>query len=419
MSQKRIAIISDLHVGTGARALELCPHTPSRDDLVAKDQAFLQAFASLCESEAFKASGPIDALCVTGDISHEAHPLEFRRANEVLAFLMAQLGLQEHQVYAVPGNHDVNWAQAAEGRGRRYDAIQQNSATLVRRFGAASIGSLFQDPYFLGWDSDELLVVGLNTAAHDGPEPREGYHHGLVKQSTLDALDDYCRSLNRDDAQTRICLLHHHPLSYTDPRPDIADPSALVNAENLRELLSRHRFDLIVHGHKHWPRLSTFMEGNQWPLNILGAGSFSASPDPQWTGEIGNQFHVVQLSGRDGVDGHSPGLAFGYVQTWVYQISGRWVASSNRIGLRATCGFGSVITPPVVEALCRRALSAAEVRGGICDWDLLTSEAPTLKHVSPSQLHSTLSVLGPNLGFKFCGDVDSEQLHWVLYQERP
>lgn len=416
--KRRVAVISDLHVGHGARALDFFPYDVSLlKDRLSRDQDFMGAFTSLCQDPSFFDAGPIDALCVTGDISHVAHPLEFVKAEELIQQISGLLKVTSENVFYVPGNHDVSWAIQPwrDWDAYRYAPLLDAPLMFYKRMKAATTGQYGDPPFFVGWNTRNMLVVGINTAAYDTPNPPTGFHHGLVKEETLLAIDNFCNAITSNDAQLRVFLLHHHPVAYSDPRPHIVDPSTVVNAGNLRALLSKQRFDLVIHGHKHWPHIGTHMDNNQWPLNILGAGSFSALPNSQWTGEIANQFHIVEISGRDAIDGFSPGLAFGHVETWAYQIRGRWVRSNKRIGLRATEGFGSIIAPPVVERMIGSALDAADEIGVPCDWDQLIAASPQLRHVNVSVLHQALTRVANTRTKKFKGDVDSDPTDWVIY----
>lgn len=417
MKRRRIAVISDLHIGYSARCLDFCPYEDvTASDKIAKDQRFFAAFQSLCASRSFIEAGTIDALCITGDVSDRAHPAEFMRANEVISKIVSFLNIEKSRVFYVPGNHDVSWAIKPwlSWEDHRYDPLFAPTS-FTQWLPAASFGGYEQPPFFSAWESDDLLVVGVNSAAYDVPKPGDGIHYGLVKEETVREIDAYCERLNRSEHQVRVCLLHHHPILYSDPRPDVADVSAAVNAENLRKILSKHRFDLVVHGHKHWPRIGTHLIANQWPLSILGAGSFSALPDPQWTGETANQFHVIEVSGRDDENGHSPGLAYGHVETWAYQINGVWAPGNARVGLRASEGYGSVVSPAVVERMVQKALAEAQGEGVPCDWDRLVATFPNLRHINAQVLHSAMAAEAVNRGLKFRGDVDSDRTHWILY----
>ena len=70
----RIALISDLHVGQGARCEDL--YVAPENDVTAGrpvlDKNFLSSFSTVAAS--LRADhGEIDFLCVTGDITNEAH----------------------------------------------------------------------------------------------------------------------------------------------------------------------------------------------------------------------------------------------------------------------------------------------------------------------------------------------------------
>lgn len=84
----------------------------------------------------------------------------------------------------------------------------------------------------------------------------------------------------------RIAVLHHHPLpialsaeSFPDRKrgSDLEPYLVLRNSGDLLRQLQQHKFDLVLHGHKHrsqFARLELNADGvDPYPLTVLGAGS--------------------------------------------------------------------------------------------------------------------------------------------------
>src|SRR4051794_38782117 len=99
---KRIAIISDIHIGPAARAKDLAP-SPGADDR--RDAQFLHRFESFVRNEGLSA----DLLIVAGDITSEAKHSEFMHASTIVLKVAEWLGVERDKIFFVPGNHDVNW----------------------------------------------------------------------------------------------------------------------------------------------------------------------------------------------------------------------------------------------------------------------------------------------------------------------
>jgi len=83
----------------------------------------------------------------------------------------------------------------------------------------------------------------------------------LRLQSSLDWLDNELgKMLQHEPSQLRLFVVHHHPIQYSEPYPDIpafVDFSILSNAGNLHALLRKHNFDILIHGHRHVPKFES------------------------------------------------------------------------------------------------------------------------------------------------------------------
>jgi predicted phosphodiesterase len=256
------------------------------------------------------------------------------------------------------------------------------------------------------------LIVGINSAAFDSPTPDFGKHFGLVHKTTLDELDVYLESLGREKTQLRICLIHHHPVSYSDPQPNIPDFSTLTNSENFFKVLSNHRFDVVIHGHKHVPHIlhAPFIS-NGHPVTVLGAGSFSARLESQWVGTAQNQFHVIEIEGRD----PETDVTYGHVATWDF-VAGRWSDSHSHIGLCATENFGSLSTPKQLEDTIGMHVDTILAQKEMCEWRDLVLLTPRLAHSNTKVAYEAFINVGKKRGLENFGEVDAKGRKWALYR---
>lgn len=220
-----IAHVSDLHLGRDART----------------DAAVRRLCGALVEAQ-------VDAVLVTGDITHRGRFAELRAFEEAFEPL-----LSSGRVVVVPGNHD----RAGDDAG----------ATLMvgARVGVASLPGLH--------------VVRVDSTA---PHNRSLISaHGGLGRSDLAEVDAALREA-QPGALTAI-MLHHHvvPLPADDLAEALSGWLGWPNAAELRQgpellALARHRCDLVLHGHRHVPSVA-----NPWPrdaraLAIVNAG---CSPD--------------------------------------------------------------------------------------------------------------------------------------------
>src|SRR5689334_23033318 len=102
MNSLTLAVLSDLHIGYGARAKDLCPYSDGKQI----ETGYRERFLKFVKKHKFKP----DYLIIPGDISDRAQPPEFELASELVLELAETLEVSKNRVLFVPGNHDVDWA---------------------------------------------------------------------------------------------------------------------------------------------------------------------------------------------------------------------------------------------------------------------------------------------------------------------
>jgi metallophosphoesterase superfamily enzyme len=103
MRAMTLAVLSDLHVGTGSRAQDLCPYV----DEEVRDANYRRRFLDFLRKRNLRA----DFLVLPGDVSHKAQLNELQLAAEVVGEITAALKTTPEQCVFVPGNHDVDWSR--------------------------------------------------------------------------------------------------------------------------------------------------------------------------------------------------------------------------------------------------------------------------------------------------------------------
>lgn len=327
----KIAVISDLHIGAVARSSELNPHAAGTPD------GFLDSFEAFVRKSNIRA----DMLIVPGDISDQAHPSEYRLATDVIKRVADSLEISHDKVYPVLGNHDLNWAliRAIEnddnfGAELRFEPVRR-SDWLHARLTSGIDETQTESPYLCIDETEEVYLVRYNSAEADLPNVRP--HRGAIQQEHLEFLQERLRMAPPPEGKICLFLTHHHPQIYSDPIPNYPDFSALVNAENLLDVLREFKFDIVVHGHKHVPKFTSSIQAGRRALSILCAGSFSRSIDTAWTGLVTNQFHLIDTAGRDATTGYLRGE----IRSWAYQPRS-WVPSNRQwSGIKHRSPFGA------------------------------------------------------------------------------
>ena len=195
------------------------------------------------------ADQPIDHVAVTGDLVNISLPAEFENA----ARWLRRLGPAD-KVTVIPGNHDayVSMPQS-EGVGRWRDYM--TDLAWERMDGAAAADS-FPFVRRVG----PLALVGLSTAV---PMPLF-IAAGKLGATQLAALRSTLLQLKESGA-FRVVLIHHPPF------PSVYKRKALLDAQELVNVVRDAGAELILHGHTHAAGL-----GRVGETPVIGVPSASA-----------------------------------------------------------------------------------------------------------------------------------------------
>lgn len=281
--------ISDIHFGTGHFRGPTC-----NPELLAIQIANL----------AKKEKVAIDCIVISGDITHTGDAEEFRTATNFIDFLTGRLGLSRKAAVVVPGNHDLNWKSAADGRSQMWGPYRHFFSQLYNR-------PIRNDAnwYTSWWRNGDTFILGLNSCVFDGPDyPGIGAIDPLQWEDALEQLGPQW-----DACDLRIVVLHHHlvPVMWTDTNKGVPHkhPSLTLNAEQIMAWLVEHKFQLALHGHQHFPFLageSRFGRRSKAPgggmgapsphILVAGAGSLGAVDEAIPREVAGRSFAIIEAS---------------------------------------------------------------------------------------------------------------------------
>lgn len=200
--------------------------------------------------EEFLSQRPPDLVVISGDFTQRARVAQYR---EACAFVdrLEESGLT---VLAVPGNHDVPL----------YDVVRRFVRPLHRykRF--------IDDDLCPFWESEELAVLGINTARSftikDGSVSHE--QMAIIRQSFRDVAEE----------KTRI-LVTHHPL-FAMP---IGDDEALTKVANRSQdalsAAAEAGVDVLLAGHFHrsYSASARAMVDTAGPALVVQAGTATST----------------------------------------------------------------------------------------------------------------------------------------------
>jgi predicted MPP superfamily phosphohydrolase len=232
--------------------------------------------------------------------------------------------------------------------------------------------------HFFVLQTENYRIVCVNSSAYHGY--KDEYQHGRVSPRTLERLKQAIQAGGSCPVNILIC---HHPPQHQSEGGQGEDDNMIGGADLIAALAANPSNQwLIVHGHKHYPKLQYARGSNDAPV-ILSAGSISAIPYALYGKDGKNQVHLI---GIDLDDAKTSGMS-GVVNTYEWATAGKWRPSSRDGGLPAECGFGNRAT-----SLQNATRIATAVRGRT-NWSEVLRQCPEVRFLPGKSLDSLFTIL--------------------------
>lgn len=365
-----LAIASDLHCHEES-------YTPTESWLIAgalrkpAGNHPVQALISLIKNEALRA----DALICPGDLSNRVSKVGMMQSWDHLGEIQREI--KAELLLTTLGNHDVD-CHKSHNKDPFY--IPRNLHDEFPVSAPTERASFWADGFFFatGPSGSDFLILNTVIAHNDETSAKRGtFDHERIEKlgHALRTRDETLYSKGR--YPRRIAILHHHPLLHSNSR--FTSEDVLEFGDQLLALLSKYQFRLVIHGHRHDPRITRQSSAANDSF-VLAAGSFSAvlKELSTWTR---NLFHIVKLR-----DEASTGRFIGELLTWEYNKGTGWRPSTHTSSalphVARFCAPRPNILPQDIQALCNTKA------GGILSSDELNTAIPDLTLLLPNELYS-------------------------------
>lgn len=319
----------------------------------------------------------VDLVLSPGDFTHQSDKQGFVSGWSFVIELSRALNSTE--VIATIGNHDIDTRQ-------KYSAysfdipkkIRQNFPMKEDRL------SLFWDKgYTIIEETDyQLLVINsahFHTHMQGDSEKENPIVKGKVDLGQVEEIGRYLAT-HSDDSRIKIAMCHHHPIKHA--RNELGEHDFVENGEELMAVLGQHKFDLVIHGHKHDPWLRYYIASNGYQIPILSSGSFSATNQILWINKF-NYFHLLEITKVP----NSP--ANGTIKTYTFRNKMGWKVDRED-GFYPYTGFGYTDN---LDGIIQKIRAELE-RSKMCRWDDILLKIPEINNLTPDRmelLESTLS----------------------------
>lgn len=305
----RIAILSDIHFGKFARSTDFAVPGERIQDNSTGDVPIEAGLVELLE-----AMNPTH-IFIAGDMTSVGGPEEFHYCEKKIESIAVKIGVSLDNIICCLGNHDIDWniSQIAEAKiekelkeGRYETMPEEVRECIVERYRSIAASAARQSlerlpnaearnhgpiPYTGIFEKEEFIVFVLNTGAFCTKEQR--YSHGRLSVEQLEWFDNVSAEY-KDDPRKKIVLMHHHPFNYAYPVP-VADVSLLEEGADFIDIAIKNGLDIVVHGHRHHPRVETIQKQMGNPITFLCAGSLTVNAKHRSNGEIPNMIHFLDV----------------------------------------------------------------------------------------------------------------------------
>jgi 3',5'-cyclic AMP phosphodiesterase CpdA len=234
-----------------------------------------------------------DYIVISGDFVNKQQGSSFWLAAQYLKHLFGVAGFDmKERLLVVPGNHDVSFAPKKHTK----DDLR---LWMYRRF----LMDLFDETdldarrhRFLKVDIDQkLLFLCLDTSLKSAVPKAEGEIGINQLKWVARKLSDLQMHLGSSlDDFVKIAVMHHHPVGIVGQDPAREQFMQLLDAEDILQILDKYGFNLLLHGHKHVPRMTTRLRADSGSLTIIGAGT-ATCPYLEEQGGSGNNFNLISI----------------------------------------------------------------------------------------------------------------------------
>jgi 3',5'-cyclic AMP phosphodiesterase CpdA len=258
-----------------------------------------------------------DVLLCPGDLGDRADEQGITSSWQFLQEIKSKLSAS--LLIGLPGNHDINSRQL--NKKEPFEFIKN----FHEEFPVSNDdlkANFWQNGFCFLKHNDGLFLLFNSVMDHSDSTKA---NQSNIKPETL----EHIRNIFESNSEYRSCsfkiaTLHHHPIHHSNIK-NWRDTDMVNNGDKLIALLNELGFQILIHGHKHQPRL---IEINSFP--VFATGSFACFANLQGTG-INTMFHVLQLNANS---------RKGNIYSWEFDFVKGWTHKLNEI-FPPKVGFGS------------------------------------------------------------------------------
>lgn len=385
MKKITLAVVSDLHYRKHGSDL-ICRPAIAMQGTHADPMASLIAFLEDYKGRFGESVSVADYLICPGDISDRGSHEGFDEGWSQLKQLQLVLGASH--LLAATGNHEVDSrvsvAHDTAGNAElNVDPIQ----ALQRHDDYPSTLLAGSDRRWIYWgrgyefiEEEAVLFLLINTSHYHSTTRTNEFERGRIGDIALRCLREEMKlRVNQAKNKLFVAIMHHHPVPHQDLDVDLGKIE-MDNGARLMEVFAESDVSwLILHGHKHFPRLVRGQSSTG--AIVFAAGSLGAHLHGTLAAKTQPQFYLIDAFV---VNQDSQPEACGSIRAFSWSGSKWDVATQRNQGLPDRCGYRvpqldiSVLAKTVKEVLDGHSSPFVE-------WSELVELVPSLGNLLPEE----------------------------------
>lgn len=235
-----------------------------------------------------------DLIILSGDIVNKPKEKTFSVAATYLRKVFQKAGFDINKnLLVIPGNHDVSFFPRKHTDD--LERLKLYREFLRRLFDETSIETRKQRFVWVE-PKNKLIVVCLDSTLRDRFPLAEGQIGTNQLQWVRQKLTELARQLGSEYRDyVRIAVCHHHPVPIAGMSISSESFMPLLDAGDFLSILDELRFQIVMHGHKHFPRMDSRPRSDSSVLTIIGAGTATCKAVQEQQGQ-GNNFNWITIS---------------------------------------------------------------------------------------------------------------------------
>ena len=228
-------------------------------------------------------------------------------------------------------------------------------------------------------EKDDVFWLLVNSSHFHFTTRENEYERGRIGDVALETLRNELRNrVGHNDHRIFVMLIHHHPIPYENLDVDLGR-IPMTNGPGLMRVLSECGVAwLVIHGHKHFPRLIRSHDEGPGKSIVFAAGSVGTELSGAIAAHTRLQFYIIEA---DVMNQSAEPVATGRLRAFSW-VDNDWQPSKKtNQGIPDRCGYAiPELSATTLAAIIERTVSAA---GTYLTWDEIIQKAPLLGSVIP------------------------------------